>query len=183
MHDRDLNQHEKNVRLKYFQPFTLTQDDNTLPSDFSESSCLDTASDQDDHSKRRKKVLTKRRNLQNISIKDYASDSDDAKDDLGKENCEGPLVDTNSPFCVYYRHQVPAFSLDKPEDLWKVSLDDMEVLKHEHICPEQNFNPLLECKSLPQQVYTTDTDSGSDMADLLEDKHNLLFVDREEDIL
>ena len=183
MNDRGVNQHEKNIRLKYFQPFTLAQDDNTLPSYFSESSCLDTASDQEDQSKQRKKILTKRRNPKNVSMKDDGSDSDDAKDDSGNDNCGGPPVDANSTFCVYFRHQVPAFSLDKPEDLWKVSLDDVEVLKHEHICPEQTSNPLLECKALPPQVYTTDTDSGSDMADLWEDKHGLLLVDREEDIL
>ena len=183
MNERGVNQHEKNMRLKYSQPFTLAQDDKMLPSDFSESSCLDTASDQEDQSKQRKKVLTKRRNPKNVSIKDNARDSDDATDESRTDNCEGPPVDTNSTFCVYFRHQVPAFSLDRPEDLWKVSLDDMEVLKHEYICTDQTSNPLLECKPLPPQVYTTDTDSGSDMADLWEDKHGLLFVDREEDIL
>ena len=180
LNERD--QFVKDIRLKYYQPFTLAQEDDTISSNVSQSNSLDNTLDEEQPTKR-KKVLSKRRNPKNISRKDYASDSDGGKDDSRKDNCEGPPVDTNSEFCVYFRHQVPAFSLDKPEDLLKVSLDDMEVLKHENICPEQTSNPLLECEPRPSQVYTTDTDSGSDIADLWEDKHNLLFVDREEDIL
>ena len=129
--------------------------------------------------RRKKKVLKKHKTkTESTHESDSATEAENDNDVVQKPK---PV----QTYVVYDRNQVKTSAqlkllLGNPADYFKVTLADIDGLK---CSGSLSPPPKLQDRPLSAQGRVTSEESGSDIADLSEDIHKLLFLDREEDLL